>query len=188
VRFHFVSCRRAVILGLLLLTGCASSSTSGDVDGSAPAPPTGGAGTTVGLKAREIEGADTDGTTVKLSQYRGKVVLVDFWATWCGPCIGLIPHEKKLVEKYKNRPFVILGVSNDHSLEDLQRFLKRDPLPWPNIFDKGSDILNDWLVQGLPTLVLVDAGGNIVGRWVGAGEPNGVDQAVEKAVKRAEGK
>jgi thiol-disulfide isomerase/thioredoxin len=188
VRFQFVSCRRAVVLGLLLLTGCASSSTTDDVGGSAPAPPPGGESTAVGPKAREIEGADTDGTMVKLSQYRGKVVLVDFWATWCGPCIGLIPHEKKLVEKYKNRPFVILGVSNDIKREQLEGFLKRDPLPWPNILDEGSKITTDWHVQALPTLVLVDASGNIVGRWVGAGETNEVDQAVEKAVKRAEGK
>ena len=75
-------------------------------------------GVDVGNKAPEIGGESADGIPVQLSKYNGKVVLVDFWATWCGPCRALIPHEKELHRQYDTRPFVILGVSRDEKREE----------------------------------------------------------------------
>src|SRR4051794_25948885 len=65
----------------------------------------------VGPLAQEIEGEDLDGKFFKLSEYKGKVVLLDFWGMWCGPCVAFLPHGKKVVEEFKGRPFVALGVN-----------------------------------------------------------------------------
>ena len=61
----------------------------------------------VGRPVPDVEGTDLDGKKVKLSSYRGKVVLLDFWATWCGPCMAMIPHDRELVEKLKDKPFAL---------------------------------------------------------------------------------
>src|SRR5438105_9037394 len=64
-----------------------------------------------GEPAPEIKGEDMDGKPLKLSDYRGKVVLLDFWGFWCAYCLRYIPHEKDLVRQYEGRPFVLLGVN-----------------------------------------------------------------------------
>ena len=145
-------------------------------------------GVEVGRKAPEISGESTDGVPVRLSQYHGKVVLLDFWATWCGPCRTMIPHEKDLYRQFDTRPFVILGISADHKREDLKGFVAQEKLPWPNIFDGGGTIRNDWGVSGLPTLVLIDHKGIILARWDGLG-PNTmaeIEKAVDEAVREAD--
>jgi thiol-disulfide isomerase/thioredoxin len=67
----------------------------------------------LGGPAPEVEGADLSGRAMRLSEHRGKVVLLVFWATWCGPCMGDVPHEKALVERFAGRPFVLVGVNAD---------------------------------------------------------------------------
>ena len=63
--------------------------------------------------APEIDGVDFDGKRLKLSDQHGKVVAVVFWASWCGPCRAMIPHERELVERFRGKPFVMVGVNND---------------------------------------------------------------------------
>ena len=67
----------------------------------------------VGRVAPEIERQDIDGKPMKLSEYRGKVVVLCFWGTWCGPCMAMVPLEKALVERLKGRPFALLGINSD---------------------------------------------------------------------------
>src|SRR5215211_5341510 len=68
----------------------------------------------VGNLCPEVAGFDADGKPVKLSDHKGKVVMISFWGTWCGPCQQQIPHERQMVtEKYRGRPFAILGVARD---------------------------------------------------------------------------
>src|SRR5579872_1099018 len=68
---------------------------------------------TVGNSALEIEGEDLDGKPLKLSEQRGKVVVLNFWFSTCNPCRVLIPHERELVERLKDKPFVLLGINSD---------------------------------------------------------------------------
>jgi peroxiredoxin len=143
-------------------------------------------GKQVGNLCPEIAGEDPDGKVIRLSDYRGKVVLVNFWGTWCGPCRMLLPHERQMVQtKYKGRPFVLLGVAQD-SPDTLKEFLQTEPLPWPNIADGIGRLGREWGVEVVPSAVLVDHRGVIRKRWLGGLNPGEVWEAVEKAVKAAE--
>jgi thiol-disulfide isomerase/thioredoxin len=126
------------------------------------------------------------GEAIKLSDYRGKVVLLDFWATWCGPCRNEIPHERALASRFNGRPFAILGISQDGNREELAAFLQTNPLPWANIFDGDGKITGRWNVSGIPTFVLIDHNGQIRNRWVGGGQSSEIETAVAAAVAAAE--
>jgi peroxiredoxin len=121
-------------------------------------PPT---GLQPGQSAPPLEGKDTQGRLVRLQDYRGKVVVVNFWATWCGPCRKLIPHERELVAKFADRPFAFIGVSADHDLADLQEFLSKQKLPWPNIFDEGNILVRAWEIEYFPSIFVIDQAGVI---------------------------
>lgn len=168
----------AIVLALpllLLSPGCQ------EMDG----PP----GFSSGYKAAEITGTDVlTGAPIKLSEFqtKGKVVLLDFWATWCGPCVGEIPHERELARKYEGRPFVIIGISKDSQREELVDFLKREKLPWTNMQDVNLTVSSQWGVSGIPTFILIDANGVIIKRWTGSGQMSQIRSAVEEAVQAAE--
>ena len=78
---------------------------------------------------------DLEGKPISLADYRGKVVLLDFWATWCLPCIAAIPDIKAIYEKYHNKDFEIIGISHDLDETALRKFVEENPLPWRQIFD-----------------------------------------------------
>lgn len=138
--------------------------------------------------APDIVGKDADGKDVKLSDHRGKVVLVNFWGTWCPPCREEIPHEiEGMTQTYRGRPFTIFGVAQDKP-ETLQTFLRTQPLPWPNLADGTGRVGRDWDVQGFPSYLLVDPKGVIVRSWVSGARSKTVWTEVEQAVKEAEGK
>jgi peroxiredoxin len=145
-------------------------------------------GVDVGDHAPELSGESVGGTKVSLAQHRGKVVLIDFWASWCGPCVQEMSHTKDLHREFDGRPFAVLGVNRDRSKEELQRYLDQNKLPWQNVFDESGNISDQWKVSSLPTFVLVDHNGLIAGRWEGAGNGGEIEQAIKKAVEAAEGK
>jgi peroxiredoxin len=150
-----------------------------------PQPPE---GRRVGNQCPEVGGLDPDDKPVKLSAYKGKVVLVSFWGTWCPPCRAQLPHERQMMtEKYKDRPFTILGVAND-SVETLQEFRKMNALPWPNIVDERGIVAGQWDVKAFPSAVLVDHTGVIRGTWIAGINPDAVWSAVDSAVREAEKK
>ena len=105
-----------------------------------------------------------DGTSVKLSELRGKVVLVDFWATWCGPCMQEMPNVKKLYEAHAKEGFEIVGVSLDFEKDKLDAYLKTMGLPWPQYFDGrgwGNAVAQQYGVSSIPTTLLLDKKGRI---------------------------
>jgi peroxiredoxin len=79
-----------------------------------------------------------DGTTIDLEHYRGKVVLLDFRATWCPPCVGGLPGVKSVWEKLHKEGFEVIGISYDEEREKLEKFLKKHNLPWPQFFDPAG--------------------------------------------------
>jgi thiol-disulfide isomerase/thioredoxin len=162
--------RLALLAPLLLLSGCN------------PTPPS----ESVSSAPSEILSEDSYGGA--LSGLRGKVVLLDFWATWCGPCRAEIPNEQQLFSRFQGRPFAILGVSLDKKVETLQDFLAKKPVPWPNILDTNGSIAKRWEVGPIPTFILIDHNGNVINKWIGGGQINEIRAAVEQAVRTAERK
>jgi len=113
----------------------------------------------------KVEGKLLDGTPLDWSNYAGKMVtLVDFWATWCGPCVAEIPNMKDLYEEYHDRGFEIVGISLDRSREDLEEFIEAREIPWPIVYgDEGPSPTADYYgVMAIPTMILVGADGNVV--------------------------
>jgi len=121
------------------------------------------------LKALEnkpltIAGKTIDGKDFTSADWKGKVILVDFWATWCGPCRGELPHVKKLYADYHAKGLEIVGVSCDNGPDDLTNFLKEDGgMPWPQVFDKDnpgwSPIAKKLGISGIPTMFVIDKAG-----------------------------
>ena len=120
-----------------------------------------------------------DGRQVDLAKLKGKVVLIDFWATWCGPCIAELPNVKKTYAKYHEKGFEIVGISLDQSKDKLTDFVKENDMPWPQHFD-GLGWKNEFAVmygiQGIPAMWLVNKDGNLVDMKA----RSGLDAKVEK--------
>ena len=89
----------------------------------------------VGKKAIAFNVKDLDGNDLSLEKYRGKVVLLDFWAVWCGPCIAEMPNVKQVYEKYKDANFQIIGISLDQGRDTLVGYLEKEGITWPQFFD-----------------------------------------------------
>ena len=142
----------------------------------------------IGQAAPEAESNDIDGKAVKLSDHKGKVVVLDFWATWCGPCVGMIPHERDMVKKHEGKPFVFISVSADEKKEKLKEFLEKEKMPWTHWWN-GQDggVVKKWNVRAFPTMYIVDAKGVLRAKIVGGGDESEkkLSETVEKLVNEA---
>jgi thiol-disulfide isomerase/thioredoxin len=112
-------------------------------------------------RARENYAPDFALTTLDeqrltLEDLKGKVVLLDFWATWCGPCVKATPGLKALHNKYKDRPFTILGISLDHAQADWRSYITDNKMDWPQYLDRNGGIARLFNVRPIPTYVLID--------------------------------
>ncbi len=139
------------------------------------------------LKGRErpvsLAFESLDGRQVNLDQMRGKVVLVDFWATWCVPCVAEMPNVRAVYEKYRKKGFEVVGVTLDTNRKATEDFLKEKKLPWPNYFDgKGwqNKFARQFSIASLPTILLIDANGYVVF----AGPRFGPETSLEQEVAR----
>ncbi len=123
----------------------------------------------VGKPAPAIEGEDFDGKPFKLADLKGSVVVMDFWATWCGPCVQAMPAIQKLSEDFAGKPVVVLGINRDHAGSEKQvlRFLDKKKITFRQIKDFDSDIGEAFSVTGIPCLVLVDREGVVQDITVG---------------------
>ncbi len=125
---------------------------------------------TAGGTALDMTGRRLDGAEDSLSAYRGRVVLIDFWATWCRPCIDVLPELRDLVSELPADRFTLLAISVDERLETVTTLIEREPMPWTNWHvGVDSDIARAWDVRGFPTYVLVDEEGLILARTSGFG-------------------
>jgi thiol-disulfide isomerase/thioredoxin len=113
-----------------------------------------------------LAGTTVDGQPFSIGQYKGKVVLVDFWATWCGPCKAELPHVKDVYAKYHDKGLEIVGVSNDFKADELRKFTPENGMPWVELFDAQAAADHQWNpltenfgILGIPTMFLVDKKG-----------------------------
>ncbi len=137
---------------------------------------------TVGSTPPELRGNTLDGGQEGLWDYRGRVVLVDFWATWCKPCIAALPKLRELVADLPADRFALLAISVDAELETVTEFLKDEPMPWSNWHvGMGSEVTRTLDVSSYPTYILMDEHGEILARTGGLDEEflAMVEEAVE---------
>ena len=118
-------------------------------------------GVRVGNIAPEIKSEDADGRKMELSQYKGKVVLLSFWASWCGPCKELLPYEKQLARQFEDKPFVLLGVNSDIDKAAFVKVQQQFGMTWPSFWDGLGSINREWDIEFLPMLILIDEKGII---------------------------
>jgi peroxiredoxin len=133
---------------------------SGQVQAASPA-----SAISVGSMAPEIALQDANGKIITLSSLKGKYVLVDFWASWCGPCRRENPNVVAAYAQFKNKNFTILGVSLDDDKEDWLAAVQQDKLNWLQISDLKkweSTVVNTYQIQGIPFNVLLDPTGKII--------------------------
>ena len=132
-----------------------------------------------------------DGEYLSLEDLKGKAVLLDFWATWFGPCRYAVPHLRRLSRKMQKDPFVIVGLSSDNQESELWAFVETEKMHWPQHLDERGKIAKLYGVKSFPTYVLIDHEGIIVYRhsgWsqrVGQSIGSEVSRAIRKAKKAA---
>ncbi len=122
------------------------------------------------------------GKNLKLSEYRGNVVLLNFWASWCAPCRLEMPLLNKLHNKYSAAGFTILGVNVEQETDKAKTYLADIPVDFPILFDSGNTVSKQYNVIAMPTTVLIDRDGNM--RYLHQGYKPGDEKVYKKMVKK----
>jgi peroxiredoxin len=151
----------------LVFTLCLSAAAQAAVSPASPAPD-------FTLKSNE-------GRNLRLSEQRGQVVLVNFWASWCGPCRQEMPHLNKLYDKYKSAGFILLGVNIDDSLDTAAATAQKWGVRFPVLFDADKAVSKRWDLGSMPATVLVDRDGKV--RYLHRGYREGVEDTYEQQIR-----
>jgi len=118
---------------------------------------------------------------VTLSKLRGKVVLLDFWATWCGPCRIEMPRVEKLHQEFKGKGLIVLGVNLREAPERARAFMKKNGYTFGSLLDAKAEVADRYQVDGIPTLLVIDRKGQIAAHFVGVREEQDLRDALKKA-------
>lgn len=111
------------------------------------------------LKVKEW--INTNGKELKLADLKGKVVVLDFWGTWCGPCRAAMPHMKELYAKHKDAGLVVIGVHTTNGGEEMAKYVQDEALPWPSAIDVEKGTVSAFKVDSFPDYYIIDKAGNL---------------------------
>ena len=137
-----------------------------------------------GAKFPDFDEKDVTGKPISVANYKGKVVLIDFWATWCGPCVAELPNVLKAYEKHHSKGFEIIGISLDQDQTRLTTFTMQKNMTWQQFFDGkgwGNKLAAKYGVNSIPATYLLDGEGKIIAKNL-RGED--LEQAVAKALTK----
>jgi thiol-disulfide isomerase/thioredoxin len=137
----------------------------------------------VGTQMKDFEAKDLEGKVLSIASRKGRVLLVDFWATWCGPCVKELPNVLKIYEKYHDKGFEVIGISLDQDKDALTTFIKDKKMSWPQYFDgKGweNKISTQYGIDSIPATYLLDKEGKVLAIGLRGEE---LDAAVLKAIE-----
>ncbi len=130
---------------------------------------------------------DLNGKTVSLSDFKGKVVVLDFWATWCPPCVKEIPHFIELYEQYKDRGFAMVGISVDREgVSVVKSFARKYQINYPILMADGQVANAYGGITGIPTTFVIDSAGNIRHKYVGYREKAVFEADIKTLLAEAE--
>jgi peroxiredoxin len=144
----------------------------------------------VGQEAPDFSIKGRDGQPIKLSDYRGKVVFLNFWATWCKPCIAEMPDMETMMSKFKDRNFQMLAISVDNRWQEVDKFYEELNLTIPAFLDPGHQVSGLYKVTKFPETFIIDANGYVVKHKVGEerwADPR-VMASVETLIRQSEEK
>lgn len=139
-----------------------------------------------GRKAADFDLKTLEGKSVKLSDYKGKIVIVDFWATWCPPCRKGIPDLVELQKEYKDK-LVVIGISLDqqNTIKDLAPFIKNYGINYPVVLGTQQVVSDYGNIQAIPTSFVIDQSGNIVDTHVGLVPKSTYSEKINKLLKKS---
>lgn len=123
----------------------------------------------VGADAVSFSLADLNGKQFSMDKLRGKIVVLDFWASWCGPCRETMPHVEKLHKEFKDRGVVVLGL-NDEEIADAKRFVQKHGYTFPTLIDAEGSVSKQYGIQAIPQTFVIDRDGKIVAHFMGTGQ------------------
>jgi thiol-disulfide isomerase/thioredoxin len=147
-----------VVLSLLMLYSCTRTEQSAQAD--------------------DFKLPDLKGTTVRLSDFKGKPVLIDFWATWCPPCREAIPHIEKLHKSYSGKGLIVLGISLDQGgWDSVEVFIREQGVTY-RILQGNDDVMAAYQVRTIPMAVLLNRDGKIVKRYLGFGSEGEIEKDI----------
>jgi thiol-disulfide isomerase/thioredoxin len=121
------------------------------------------------------------GENIRLSEYRGQVVLINFWASWCGPCRQEMPHLDAIQQKYQGLGFTVFGVNVEQDRAMADKVLRDIPVTFPILYDSDNEVSHIYDVDAMPATVLVDRNGEI--RYMHRGYKPGYELEYEKQIK-----
>lgn len=132
--------------------------------------------------APALELKSLEGRAASLEEFKGKIVLVDFWATWCKPCVKAMPDLMKLHSKFADKGFTVVGISLDEEgAKAVRPFVEKRKINYPILLDE-SKAWKLWGVRAIPAMFLIDKDGKIVRQWVGTADKKELERAIESLV------
>lgn len=141
----------------------------------------------IGKKASDFVAQTPDGNEWRLQDHLGKVVLIDFWATWCGPCVGSMLKMKEIYEKYKSRDdFVMVGISVDHDKQALLEFCQKQGIAWTQLFEENkgweNTVARAFDIRGIPSVWVINKEGNVIGMDLHSSQVEEIEGIIEKSL------
>jgi peroxiredoxin len=170
----------ALAAALALVPGCSKQGGSGAGGGRGGALGHG----EIGTRAPAFSLPDLDGKVVSSSSYAGKVVILDFWATWCGPCRLEVPHFVNLQSKYGSQGLVVVGLSIDQGgAADVQPFADEFHVNYPILFADEGTTSDYGGIAGIPTTFVIDRSGKVVKRFIGYTPPEVFEETIRPLLR-----